>query len=131
MNKVEEILKMVKENTITVDEASKLLAAVGNNEVAPVLNTPQKMSEDYRHKMLKVLIDSVAGDVVRVSIPVTLVLAGIDLAAKFNNVNINDRKIDTSQIDFELIKECIQSGMLGEIVSIESADGDHVRIFVE
>lgn len=131
MNKVEEILKMVKENTITVDEASKLLAAVGNNEVVPVLNTSQKMSEDYRHKMLKILVDSVAGDVVRVSIPVTLVLAGIDLAAKFNNVNINDRKIDTSQIDFELIKECIQSGMLGEIVSIESADGDHVRIFVE
>ncbi len=131
MNKVEEILKMVKENTITVDEASKLLAAVGNNEVVPVLDTPQKMSEDYHHKMLKILVDSVDGDVVRVSIPVTLVLAGIDLAAKFNNVNINDRKIDTSQIDTELIKEFIQSGMLGEIVSIESANGDHVRIFVE
>jgi hypothetical protein len=89
------------------------------------------MSEDYRHKMLKVLVDTVEGDVVRVSIPVALVLAGIDLAAKFKNVNINDRKIDTSQIDPELIKEFIQSGMLGEIVSVESANGDQVRVFVE
>ncbi|MDD2592554.1 MAG: hypothetical protein PHP11_02660 [Erysipelotrichaceae bacterium] len=131
MNKIEEILNMVKNNTISIEEAQKLITALESNEVVAKLNPPTKIDEDYRHKMLKVFVDSIDGDKVKINIPVALVLAGIDLAAKFNNVNINERKLDMSEIDFELIKECLYSGMLGEIISVESANGDRIRIFVE
>lgn len=34
-------------------------------------------------------------------------------------------------IDFDKIVELAEQGVLGEIVRVESADGDHITIFVE
>ena len=39
--------------------------------------------------------------------------------------------LDSSDIDIDALLEMINAGVVGEIVNIESADGDNVRIVVE
>jgi hypothetical protein len=73
--------------------------------------------------MLKILIDSADGDVVRVQIPIEF--AKLLKTGKFN-INLED-----NDIDIDALLEMISAGVMGEIVNIESADGDNVRIVVE
>ena len=81
--------------------------------------------------MLKIYIQGAEGDVVRINVPVAIVVTGIDIATKFGGVKLNNKSFDMNQIDFEMIKQCIQSGMLGEIVNIESSNGDVIKISIE
>ncbi|MPM44052.1 hypothetical protein SDC9_90730 [bioreactor metagenome] len=81
--------------------------------------------------MLRVFVESADGDVIKVNVPVAIVLAGIDIASKFQDVKMNNHNFDMSQIDFEMIKQCVQSGMVGEIINVESANGDVIKIFIE
>ncbi len=129
MSKINEILKMVKDEIISIEEAEKLINAL---EEKPLIATKNELIDsDYQQRMLRVLVKAIDGDIVRVNIPVVLILAGIDIAHKFNNLKFNDHNFDMGQIDFELIKQCIQSKMMGEIVSVEAANGDTIKIFIE
>ena len=40
-------------------------------------------------------------------------------------------QIDDLNLDIDAILEMIESGMLGELVDVESADGDIVKIVIE
>ena len=40
-------------------------------------------------------------------------------------------KVNLNNIDFKKIFELVEQGVIGELVSIDSADGDHVTITVE
>jgi len=131
MNSKEEVLKMVKDGILSVDEATKLLNAMEKNDEIITMNHPTVLPEDYQKKMLKIYIQGAEGDVVRINVPVAIVITGIDIASKFGGVKLNNQKFDMSQIDFEMIKQCIQSGMLGEIVNIESSNGDVIKISIE
>ena len=131
MNTKEEVLKMVKDGILSIDEATKLLNAMEKNNEVITTNKPIILPEDYKKKMLKIYIQGAEGDVVRINIPVAIVVTGIDIATKFGGVKLNNKSFDMNQIDFEMIKQCIQSGMLGEIVNIESSNGDVIKISIE
>lgn len=131
MNTKEEVLKMVKDGILSIDEATKLLNAMEKNNEVITTNKPIILPEDYKKKMLKVYIQGAEGDVVRINVPVAIVVTGIDIATKFGGVKLNNKSFDMNQIDFEMIKQCIQSGMLGEIVNIESSNGDVIKISIE
>ncbi len=117
------ILEMLSQGTITADEAEKLLNALSddktdfNQEV--IINKGKKGS----FKMLKILVDSEDGDKVRVQIPVEF--AKLLKTTKFNG------KVNDLDIDVDAIVQMVTNGVEGEIVNIESADGDKIRIFVE
>ena len=78
--------------------------------------------------ILRVRIDSADGDKVTINLPMKLLKLGIKTGMKMPQVNGNEALKD---IDFEEIIKLVDEGLLGEIVTVESADGDHVRIFVE
>ena len=78
--------------------------------------------------VLRVRVDSADGDKVTVNLPMKLVKLGILMGMKMPQVNGNDALKD---IDFEQVIKLVDEGLVGEIVTVESADGDHVRIFVE
>ncbi|MEA5026195.1 MAG: hypothetical protein VB012_00905 [Erysipelotrichaceae bacterium] len=132
MNNIEEVLKMVKDGILSVEDAAKLLNAMEHNSPAvTAVSAPVSIPNDYKKKMLRVFVESADGDVIKVNVPVAIVLAGIDIASKFQDVKMNNHNFDMSQIDFEMIKQCVQSGMVGEIINVESANGDVIKIFIE
>ena len=78
--------------------------------------------------MVRIVVDSCDGDKVRVNLPVALVQVALDMGMElpqFSRHNI------LKGIDLEKIMMLINQGVMGNLVEVESADGDTVRIFVE
>lgn len=113
------ILELLKEGKITAEEAEKLLEALSDSK-----NEKVESNKKNPFKMLKVLIDSEDGDKVRINIPIEF--AKLLKNGKFGNVNLDD-----FEIDVDSIVSMVQSGVNGEIINIESEDGDIVKIIVE
>ncbi len=124
MNSKEQILEMVKEGTLSVDEGLKLLSAMETkspvNEVRP--------SGSNARRMIKILVNSKEGDDVKVNIPLALVKVGLDIGSK---MNVNGKQLDLKGIDIDSILQMIDEGAIGELVNVQSADGETVRIFVD
>lgn len=117
------ILELLSKGVISADEAEKLLAALGHNEQASDEEVIVVNKKKAPFKMLKVLVDSNDGDKVRIQIPVEF--SKLLKTSKFKS-NIGD-----ADIDIDAILEMIAQGVDGELVNIESGDGDIVKIIVE
>ncbi len=117
------ILELLSKGIINADEAEKLLSAMDKSDEAVKAEAIVVGQKKAPFRMLKILVDSEDGDKVRVQIPVEF--AKLLKTGKFN-VNLAD-----SDIDIDALLEMINSGVVGEIVSVDSADGDKVRIVVE
>lgn len=129
MNSKEQILQMVKEGTISVEDGIKLLEALGmqtnqTQSVQPVIN----VNPAGGRKMLRVTVDSAKGDVVRINVPTSLVKAGLNLS---NQLKIDGNPVDMKGVDVDMIMAAIEEGATGEIVNVESAEGDVVKIFID
>lgn len=116
------ILDLLAKGVINSEEAEKLLNAMSAEDDEPEVIMPQKKKSQF--KMLKVLIDSADGDEVRVELP-------IEFAKLLKNSKLTHLDEDDLNIDVDMIIQMINSGVVGEIVNIKSADGDLVRIVVE
>jgi hypothetical protein len=114
------ILDLLSKNVINADQAEKLLAALQTPEQESVNIQPKK----NQFRMLKILVDSADGDEVRVELP-------IEFAKLLKSKKI--MKVDTDDLDLDIdeLISMINSGVVGEIVNVKSADGDIVRIVVE
>jgi hypothetical protein len=129
MNSKEQILQMVKEGTISVEDGIKLLEALGvqntqTQSVQPVIN----VNPAGGRKMLRVIVDSAKGDVVRINVPTSLVKAGLNLSSQ---LKIDGSPVDMKGVDVDMIMAAIEEGATGEIVNVESAEGDTVKIFID
>ena len=90
--------------------------------------------KDINTMILRIVVDSAGGDKVRVNLPIALIIAGLEVGLPLANMNFgNNGSINNaiSQIDFTQIIKLVESGMVGNIIEVESADGDNVSIFVE
>jgi hypothetical protein len=129
MNSKEQILQMVKDGTISVEDGLKLLEALGMQNapippIAPVIN----VNPAGGRKMLRVVVDSAKGDVVRINVPTSLVKAGLNLSGQ---LKVDGKPLDMKGVDIDMIMAAIEEGATGEIVNVESADGDVVKIFID
>ena len=89
---------------------------------------PQEERKNVNDMVLRVRVDSSEGDKVTVNLPMGLVKAGIKMGMKMPQVT---GKASLEGIDFEEIVRLVDEGLVGEIVTVDSAEGDKVRIFVE
>lgn len=117
------ILDLLSRGIIKADEAEKLLAALEGEKKAEVFAMPTPNDKKAPFRMLKIFVDSNDGDVVKIQIPIEF--AKLLKTGKFN-VNLQD-----ADIDIDSLIQMINAGVVGEIVNVESADGDIVRIVVE
>lgn len=118
------ILDLLAKGIIKADEAEKLLNALEMGSNLPEPPTPPFFGEKKPpFRMLKIFVDSNDGDVVKIQIPVEF--AKLLKTGKLN-MNLHD-----ADIDIDALLQMINSGVMGEIVNVESADGDVVRIVVE
>ena len=85
---------------------------------------------NYDRRMFKVRVDSSAGDNVKVNLPVAVITSILKATGKL------PIKVDEMEgIDLEVMTGAIISSldneMLGEIVTVDSANGDKVRVVIE
>lgn len=116
------ILELLQEGKITPQQAESLLSAL--MEPAAKESKSEITQKKGPFRMLKILVDSEDGDKIRINIPVEF--AKLLKKGRFGNVNLDD-----FEIDIDSILEMVQSGLNGEIVSVDSEDGAHVKIIVE
>ncbi len=90
-----------------------------------VLKQDQRKSID--EMLFKVSFDSSEGDSARIKIPVSIIKICLESGVALPTINGKD----LNQIDFEKIFALVEQGVIGELISFDSSDGDKVRIVVE
>lgn len=89
---------------------------------------PPEERKQIKDMMLRILVDSADGDHVRVNIPMALVQVALDMGMEMPQVSGNAA---LKNIDLGQILELVRQGAIGNLVEVESSDGDVVRIYVE
>ena len=116
--------KLAKILGVSVDE---LLS--GKQELQPVVTlVPEEQRKDIKDMMLRIVVDSSDGDKVRVNLPMALVQLAMEMGMEMPQVSGNDA---LKGIDWAQVMDLVRYGAMGNLVEVESADGDIVRIFVE
>ena len=116
------ILEMIASKTITAQEGAELLKAVDQADKQLAVQ-PKKNA----FKMFKVKVLSADGDKVNVQIPIEFAKVALRSGKGFMKID----QIENFDFDVEAILEMIDSGALGKIVDVESANGDLVEIVIE
>ena len=116
--------KLAKILGVSVDE---LLS--GKQELQPVVTlVPEDQRKDIKDMTLRIVVDSADGDKVRVNLPMALVQLAMEMGMEMPQVSGNDALKD---IDWAQVMELVRHGAMGNLIEVESADGDIGRIFVE
>ncbi|VEU82002.1 SHOCT-like domain-containing protein [Acholeplasma hippikon] len=113
------ILELLKDGTITPEQASSLLEALGQPKEVEV-----KKEKKAPFRMLRIKIDGADGEKVRVNIP-------IEFAKLLKNGKFGSVDFDDLNIDIDSVLEMIAEGASGDLVNIEDEDGTTVSIVVE
>lgn len=118
------ILEMLSKGTITAEQAETLLSAMGDTKPGeePVQTTIVDKKAPFR--MLKIYVDSSEGDTVKIQLP-------IEFAKLLKSGKFNIDQLDDMDIDIDAIIAMVNSGAIGELVNVESSEGDVIRIVVE
>lgn len=116
------VLEMIQNKTITAAEGADLLKALdkADENLKPV---PQKNA----FKMIKIKVLSSDGDKVNVQVPVEFAKVALKSGKGYMKID----QIEDLDLDIDAIIDMIDKGMLGELVNVESADGDTVKIVIE
>lgn len=112
---------------VTVDE----LLCRTNTPIVSV--TPESQKRNIDDMVLRILITSADGDNVKLNLPIALikVLLGSEVSGKISDkVSMKFGNADLSGVDWEKIMMLVESGVVGRLVEIESADGDVIIIEV-
>ena len=115
--------KLARLFDVTVDELLE------GKEVLPAARVlPPAERKDPKDMLLRITVDSAQGDRVRVNLPIALVEIGIEIGMEMPQINGNEA---LKGIDLKKVLEMVRMGCVGNLVEVDSADGDKVRIFVE
>ncbi len=107
---------------VTTDE----LLTGKNDEVKLVPAAERKSLEELT---LRIKVDSVQGDKVRVNLPMSLVKVGMEIGLDMSG-SISGME-SLKGVDFSKLIDLVERGVIGKLVEVESADGDIVEIVVE
>lgn len=107
---------------VTVDE---LLSGEHKKETRMLPEGQRKNLDDM---IFRIYVNSADGDKVRVNLPMPLIKLGLEMGLKMPQVSGNEV---LQNIDFEQLTRLVESGVIGKLVEVESADGDIVEIVVE
>ena len=108
---------------VTVDELLE-----GKEETPAVWVLPPAERKDLKDMMLRVIVDSADGDRVRVNLPMALVEVAMEIGMEMPQINGQDA---LKGVDLNKVLRLVREGLVGNLVEVDSADGDKVRIFVE
>ncbi len=89
---------------------------------------PAEERKDIKDMMLRIVVDSADRDKVRVNIPMALVQVALDMGMEMPQMA---GSAAMKSIDLAQIMNLVRQGVVGNLIEVESGDGDIVRIFVD
>ena len=90
---------------------------------------PVEERKEISKMMLKIVVeDTIEGDKIKINLPLSLIQAAIDMGIGMPEISGND---SLKNIDLNKILELVKQGVIGNLLEVESAEGDIVKIFVE
>ena len=114
------ILQMIQDGKITPEDGAKLLEALNRGAGRTTGRVPVNV-DDNRYVRIRVTDTFTGRAKVSVNLPLSLVSAGIGIAAKY-----------VPGVEEEYLMEAISSGLTGKVIDvIDEQEGDHVEIFIE
>ena len=108
---------------VTVDELLE-----GKETLPAVRILPPEQRKDIKDMILRVTLDSAEGDKIRVNLPMALMEIAMEIGMEMPQINGNEA---LKGIDMKKVLEMVRLGFVGNLVEVDSADGDRIRIFVE
>ena len=133
------ILKMVEEGKLSAEQAVELLKALeGTVPEGETADYDQDAYEQtaivnsnipYENKMLRVIVNSPAGDKVNIQLPVKIIRQMLKVTGKLPIKSEELEGIDLEALTASVL-ECIDNETLGNIVEVNSSDGTTVRIYI-
>jgi hypothetical protein len=114
------ILQMIQDGKISPEDGAKLLEALGRG-AGRVGSRGAIAADDGRYVRIRVTDTTTGRAKVSVNLPLSLVSAGIGIAARYS-----------PGIEEEYLMDAIRSGLTGKVIDvIDEEQGDHVEIFIE
>lgn len=107
---------------VTIDEL------LSNEIKETVTYVPANQRKDINKMILKIRITSFNNDKVNVNLPMSIVIACVNSGIEMPKINENDA---LKNINFKEIIALVEQGVVGELVNIESAQGDTIIITIE
>lgn len=109
---------------VTVDE---LLS--GKQEEKPLVTLlPESERKDIKNMVLRIIVESDDGDKVKMNLPMALIQLAVHAKIAMPLIAENPA---LKEIDWSQILDMVRQGWVGNLVEVESDDGDTVKIFVE
>ena len=108
---------------VTVDELLE-----GKEALPAVRVLPPEQRKDIKDMLLRITVDSAQGDKIRVNLPMALVEIAMEIGMEMPQINGNDA---LKGIDMKKVLEMVRLGFVGNLLEMDSADGNRIRIFVE
>lgn len=99
-----------------------------NDKAPETVLVPEQEKKDLNQMVLRIVVNSNDGDKVKVNLPMSLIKLGLEIGMQMPQVSNNE---SLKNIDFKQILNLVESGVIGKIVEVESADGDFIEIIVE
>lgn len=89
---------------------------------------PPEERKPLEEMLLRLVVDTAEGDKVRINLPMALVRMAVEFGMDMPQINGVDalRGVDLAQI-----LRLVEQGAAGNLLEVETSDGDVVRIFVE
>lgn len=107
---------------ITIDELFK------NEEVQSNVKYEKTEKVNENELIFRVYVDTVHGDDIKVNLPYLLVKELINVGKNISGLFAG---VDLSNINFENIFKMVELGVLGELVTVKTQNGDNIRVVVE
>lgn len=125
------------ENDVSAPDISVL------NELSDILNVsldellgkqpitqyvPEQNRKDINKMFVRIKVTSADGDKVNINLPLAVVKVFLDSGME---IPISTGKVSLANVDFKQVYSIVESGVIGKIIEVESADGDCVEIWVD
>lgn len=107
---------------ISIDELFK------NEEVKSNVKFEKTEKLNENELIFRVYVDTANGDDIKVNLPYLLVKEIINVGKNISGVVAG---VDMSSVDFESVFKMVEMGVLGELVTVKTQNGDNVRVVVE
>ena len=115
--------KLARLFDVTVDELLE-----GKQELPAARVLPPEQRKDIKDMLLRITVDSAQGDKIRVNLPMALMEIAMEIGMEMPQISGNEA---LKGIDMKKVLEMVRLGFVGNLLEMDSANGDKIRIFVE
>lgn len=126
-DEISRVLTLLEEGKIDKEKASELIDILQGKDQLVTTTTEEV---PYGKKMLKVRATTAGGDNIKVNVPINLVKAVLKVGTSIAD-KIPEAEKYVKDIDINLLIAAIDNELDGEIVNINSANGDKVYVVIE